>query len=163
MFLLKYFLLYKVNHVESVSQDANAVSGIDTIPCVDNVSCKVHVPNDMFEKAVVWFMTNTCPTLFATLPFFIFLPLSTQDILLPCSSAISSSRRRPTSFISTMCSRDSQLLTSILVRWVWEERAAWPRAWCDLGGPVNVISISYLSLSFPCPQGCSFFIPWYVS
>lgn len=29
----------------------------------------------MFEKAVVLFMTNTCLTLFATLPFFFFFPL----------------------------------------------------------------------------------------
>lgn len=37
MFLLKYFLLYRVIHLESVCQDANAVSGINTMLCVDNV------------------------------------------------------------------------------------------------------------------------------
>lgn len=82
----------------------------------------------------------------------------TQDILLPCSSAISSSRRRPTSFISTMCSQDSQLLTSILVRWVWEERAALPRACCGLGGPVvGKRHFYFTSLSLSRPTGMQFF------
>lgn len=74
MFLLKYFLLYRVIHLESVSLDVNAVSGISIMAWVDNVSCKVHVPNDMFKKAKVWFLTNTCLNLFTTLPFF-FSPL----------------------------------------------------------------------------------------
>lgn len=55
--------------------------------------------------------------------------------------------------------QDSQLRTSILVRWAWEERATCPRAGCSLGGLVmgKRHSCLILSLSLSLSTGMQFF------
>lgn len=119
------------------------------MPCVDNASCKVHVPNDMFKKAVIWFMTNTCLNLFTTLPFF-FLSLYSgypfalfqryflfqkEAYLIHLYNVFTGLSIAYFNFGKLSLGRESCLAQGMF----------------DLGGPIDVISISYLCLSFSCP------------
>lgn len=152
MFLLKYFLLYRVINLESVSQDANTVSGINTRPCVDNVSCKVHISNDMFKKAVVWFVTNTCLNLFKILfslcsgyPFALFqryFLFQKEAYLIHLYNVFTGLSIAYFNFGKLSLGRENCLAQGML-----QFRRTYK---CNF---------YFLSLSFSCPQGHSFFIP----